>query len=283
MTAPATLSLFCDIALAERIERVETQLIALGGQAARARMAQPGFVIPLVGGVATFCEDGSPFNKVAGLGFHGVPSEAQLDKVERSFAARDCPVQVELSNLAEPAIGSLLTDRSYRLVSFENVLGRAIDGEPDPVAVPGVEVRRSSDDEFEAWHRVIADGFAHPDTQGVASYEEFPDDIIERAERDLAAAGGVRYIALRDAIVAGGGGLRISDGIAQMTGAATAPGHRRHGIQTALLAARLADAASAGCDIAIVTTQPGSKSQHNVQRRGFDLLYTRAVLVKQPG
>jgi hypothetical protein len=32
--------------------------------------------------------------------------------------------------------------------------------------------------------------------------------------------------------------------------------------------------------IAVVTTQPGSKSQQNVQRQGFDLLYTRAVLVK---
>jgi hypothetical protein len=31
-----------------------------------------------------------------------------------------------------------------------------------------------------------------------------------------------------------------------------------------------------------VTTQPGSRSQQNVQRRGFDLLYTRAVLVKRP-
>jgi GNAT superfamily N-acetyltransferase len=283
MTTPAALSLFCDTALAERIERVETQLITLGGNAARARTAQPGFVIPLAGGVATFCEDGSPFNKVAGLGFHGVPSAGQLDEVERSFAARNCPVQVELSNLADPAIGALLSDRGYRLVSFENVLGRAIDGEPEPVAAaPGVEVRRSGDEEFEAWHRAIADGFAHPDTQGVASHEEFPDDIIERAERDLAAAGGVRYVALHDGIVAGGAGLRIADGVAQMTGAATAPAHRRHGIQTALLAARLAAAASAGCDIAVVTTQPGSKSQQNVQRRGFDLLYTRAVLVKQP-
>jgi GNAT superfamily N-acetyltransferase len=167
-------------------------------------------------------------------------------------------------------------------VSFENVLGRAIDGEPEPVATAGVDVRRSGDEEFEAWHRVIADGFAHPDTQGVASHEEFPDDIIERAERDLAAAGGVRYIALRDDIAAGGAGLRIADGVAQMTGAATAPAHRRRGVQTALLAARLADAASAGCDIAVATTQPGSKSQHNVQRRGFHLLYTRAVLIKQP-
>ncbi|MGZ4179116.1 MAG: GNAT family N-acetyltransferase [Solirubrobacteraceae bacterium] len=275
--------MFCDIALAERIERVETQLIALGGEAPRARTAEPGFVISLAGGVATFCEEGSPFNKVAGLGFHGVPSEAELDEVERAFAARDCPVQLELSNLAEPAIGALLTNRGYRLVSFENVLGRAIDGEPEPVATPGVEVRRSGDEEFQAWHRVIADGFAHPDTQGVPSHEEFPDEIIERAERDLAAAGGVRYIALRDGVVAGGAGLRIAEGVAQMTGAATAPAHRRRGIQTALLAARLADAATAGCDIAVVTTQPGSKSQQNVQRRGFDLLYTRAVFVKGPG
>jgi ribosomal protein S18 acetylase RimI-like enzyme len=70
------------------------------------------------------------------------------------------------------------------------------------------------------------------------------------------------------------------DGIAALTGAATAPEHRRRGVQTALLSARLADAASAGCDVAIITTQPGSKSQQNAQRRGFDLLYTRAVLVK---
>ena len=76
--------------------------------------------------------------------------------------------------------------------------------------------------------------------------------------------------------------FRTAEGIAQFTGAATAPAHRRRGIQTALLSARLADAAAAGCDIAVVSTQPGSKSQQNVQRRGFDLLYTRAILVKQP-
>ena len=51
-------------------------------------------------------------------------------------------------------------------------------------------------------------------------------------------------------------------------------------MQSALLATRLADAAEAGCDIAVVTTAPGSKSQQNVQRQGFYFLYTRAVLVK---
>jgi ribosomal protein S18 acetylase RimI-like enzyme len=275
------LSLFCDTDLARRIERTATQLTAQAGEAARARTAEPGFVIPLAGGVAAFCEDGSPFNKVAGLGFRGVPSEAELYEVEHAFAARDSPVQVELSNLAEPAIGALLTDRGYRLAAFENVLGRAIDGDPESVQTPEVEVRRSGDEEFQAWHEVMADGFAHPDAQGVPSHEEFPGDIIERAERDMEAAGGVRYVALRGGVIVGGAGLRLDEGVAQMTGAATAPAHRRRGVQTALVAARLADAAAAGCDIAVVTTMPGSKSQENVQRRGFELLYTRAVLIRQ--
>src|SRR5262249_24435956 len=72
------------------------------------------------------------------------------------------------------------------------------------------------------------------------------------------------------------------EGVAQLTGAATAPAHRRRGVHTALLSARLADAAAAGCDVAVIITQPGSKSQQNAQRQGFDLLYTRAVLVTQP-
>jgi len=139
----------------------------------------------------------------------------------------------------------------------------------------------SGDGEFEAWLDVVADAVAHPDTQGVPSHEEFPREVVVRAERDLAAAGAVRYAALRDGVIAGGASFRIAEGVAQLTGAATAPAHRRRGVQTALLSARLADAAAAGCDIAVVTTQPGSKSQQNVQRRGFDLLYARAVLVKQ--
>jgi GNAT superfamily N-acetyltransferase len=81
-------------------------------------------------------------------------------------------------------------------------------------------------------------------------------------------------------VLAGGADFRITDGIAQLAGAATAPAHRRHGVQSALVAARLADAHAAGCDVAVIITQPGSKSQENAQRRGFDLLYTRATLVK---
>lgn len=76
--------------------------------------------------------------------------------------------------------------------------------------------------------------------------------------------------------------MRIDDGVAALAGAATVPAHRRRGVQTALLAARLADAAAAGCDLAVITTEPGSKSQENAQNSGFTLLYTRAILTKTP-
>ncbi|MGV0740880.1 GNAT family N-acetyltransferase [Mycolicibacterium sp. XJ870] len=267
--------LFCGIELARRIERAEAQLIVAATEAARGRGAAV-LVLPVAGGFACFAEKGSPINKVVGLGFSGVPDEAVLGEIERVLAGRGSATQVELSNLADPEIAGLLTGRGYRLVGFENVLGRRVNADELPMAPEDVEVRRA--DDLTAWVDVVVDGFAHPDDEGVPAHEEFPRDVIDRVERDYEKAGATAYIALCDGVVAGGGSVRFTDGIAQLTGAATAPAFRRRGVQTALLAARLADAA--GADIAVVTTGPGSKSQQNVQRRGFQLLYTRAVLVK---
>jgi GNAT superfamily N-acetyltransferase len=276
-------SLFCGSDLAARIERAEAQLIAEATEATRRRRADgSGFVIPVAGGVATFAEEGSPYNKIAGLGFGGLPDAAALDEIERAFAGRGAVAQAEVASLADPTLVDMLTERGYHLAAFENVLGRELVTGFQPVDVSGIEVRRSGPDELDAWVELVTDAAVHSDTQGVPM-EDFPRDILERAERDSAAIDGIqRYVALRHDQLAGGASLRMAEGIAQLTGAGTVPAHRRNGVQSALLAARLADAAAEGCDVAVVTTQPGSKSQQNVQRRGFDLLYTRAVLLKHP-
>jgi GNAT superfamily N-acetyltransferase len=273
--------MFCDAALAERIERSEAGRMARASEAARRRGAEPaGFVVPIAGGVATFADAGSPFNKISGLGFGGVPDPAELDEVERAYMARGASVQAEVSSLADPAVAAALTERGYRLVSFENVLGRRVGPGEDRSTAAGIEVTRVGGEEFELWLEVVLDGFAHADDQGVPSHEESPREVVEAAQRDFASTGALLYIARREGIPAGGAGMGPADGIAHMAAAATLPAHRRHDVQSSLLAARLADAAAAGCDLAAVTTQPGSVSQKNVQRSGFDLLYTRAVLVK---
>ncbi len=272
--------LFCDTELAARIESAEAQLIAAGTDAALRRRPDLAFITPVAGGFACFGEDGAPFNKVVGLGFGGLPSEDLIGEIEEAYATRGASTQVELTNMADPELGAMLTGRGYRLVAFENVLGRSLNASAKPPVLDGIDIRTSGEEELDDWLEVVVAGFAHPDEQGVATHEEFPREIVERAERDLVAAGARTYLALRDGVVAGGGGLRITNGVAQLVGAATAPEFRRQGVQTALLSTRLADAAAAGCDIAVVTTAPGSKSQQNVQRQGFHLLYTRAVLVK---
>ncbi|MGW4522329.1 GNAT family N-acetyltransferase [Amycolatopsis sp. NPDC004378] len=264
--------LFCDTALAARIERAEARLITESSDAARARRGDAvGFARPLAGGVASLAEADSPFTKICGLGFDGLPDG--LEEIEAAFAELGAPVRVELCQLADAAVGAYLTGRGYRLESFENVLGRRV----GDAGAPG-DVRIAREDELETWLAEVAGAFAVADTQGLPSHEDFPRETVVDAMRDM--AGVRRYLVERDGEFAGGASFRVTDGIAQFTGAATVPAHRRRGVQTALLRARLAAAAEAGCDIAVVTTQPGSKSQQNVQRQGFDLLYARAILVK---
>jgi GNAT superfamily N-acetyltransferase len=277
--------LFCGTALAEHIERVEANFMALATEVARARRGdEVAFVRTIAGGTATFAEPDSPFNKVAGLGFAGVPAADELAQVEQAFHELGAPVQVELSNLADPAVGELFTERGYRLAGYENVLGIALNDLPAFEPPPGIEIRPCRDGESQLAVNILVESVHTPDAEGAtaAVAEDFPSDALANAIRDMEAAGTRRYLALIDGVPVGSGALRIAEGIAYFAGTATAVQYRRRGVQTALIATRLAAAKAAGCDIATVTTGPGTKSQQNVQRRGFDLLYTRALLLKTP-
>jgi GNAT superfamily N-acetyltransferase len=277
------MTLSCDVSLAARIERAEARLLADAVARVARRVGEHGDVLsrPLAGGIAAFAEPGSPLNKVAGLGFDGAPPERELEEVETAFARRECPVRVELSSLADPSLGASLTRRGYVLEGFEDVLGLALPARDLPPIPEDVRVRPSGPEQLELWLDVTVAGFLSPDKQGVPSNESFEEEVLRRVIRDFAQAEGMtRYLADRGGAPAGGGSVRIADGLAQLCGAATLPDHRRRGIQTALLSERLAAAGRAGCDLAVVTTQPGSKSQENARRRGFALLYTRAVLVR---
>ena len=67
--------------------------------------------------------------------------------------------------------------------------------------------------------------------------------------------------------------------MAEFGGASTRPEYRRRGVQTALLHVRLAAARERGCDLAAVMTVAGNDSQRNIERAGFRLAYTKAVVV----
>lgn len=267
-------------ALAARIEAAERRLT----EDLAATVAQSGgdaFAAPLAGGVAAWAGAGSPCNKVIGLGFAGPLEVDALAAIEAAYARRGAPVQVELCTLADPSIAPLLTGRGYALVGFEDVLAQPLG--PAHAQPPTAAVEVTPADDARGWFTALCDGFAAPDpgAEGGHSHESFSREALEAVFGHLLAAPGFRrYVARLGGALAGAASLRIDDGVAMLCGAATLPTARRRGVQTALLQARLADAARAGCDLATMTTAPGSRSQHNARRQGFLLLYTRAILVK---
>jgi ribosomal protein S18 acetylase RimI-like enzyme len=276
--------------MAARIETAERGTVLDFASLARAS-GRDVMVHDLGGGAAVFGGPNQPFNKIIGLGFEGPLDEAALAEVERAYDARQAEMRVELATLADPPVGALLTRRGFALAGYENVLGLALDAvvvdsltlarEAD--AVRGVIVSRVDGDPL-TWIETVADGFGHPDHfDGPPPTESFDRQaIVDVFTASSGAPGMALYLARLDGEIAGGGAVRISDGLAQLSGAATLPAFRRRGVQSALLRARLLDAARQGCDLAVVTTEPASKSQQNVQRAGFALLYARAVLIRGP-
>lgn len=270
--------LFASVDLAARVEAAECALLT-ACVAASARRRGEVLARPLAGGLASFVAAGSPLNKIAGLGFAGPVDPADFAAVEDEFRRRGAAPQVEVATLADPSILALLQDRGYRLVGFENVLACPLPAQA-PATAPAIEITPSPPDQVERWLNVMIDGFANPDAQGLPSHESFPRDLLRAVMADMAeAAGVVRLLAHREGSTAGAATLHLGQGVALLCGAATLPAHRRRGVQSALLTHRLAAAAAAGCELAVVTTQPGSKSQENVQRLGFALLYARAIFV----
>ncbi len=270
--------MFTSVELAARIEAAECALVSACARSVGARRPDEGvFVEPFAGGAAVFAGVDSPMTKIVGIGFAegGIDREA-LGRLEAEFADRGATPIIELSTLADPAIATTLTRRGYVLRGFENVLGRRLDGVIDFPATDGT-VAPSPDAELEAWVDVMVDGFGTPDPAGIESHESFPREALQRVMSDSSPEH-ERFAARRDGVLAAGASLRMGEGVALLCGSATLPAHRRHGLQAALLSARLRAAAEAGCELAVVTTQPGSTSQANVQRRGFELLYARAVL-----
>ena len=287
--------MFADVLLAARIERAEARLSAdVAGTALALGLAPGVFVEEVGGGMAVYAGAGSPVNKVIGAGFAGPPDPVRLSSIEALFQTRGAPVQAEVATLADPSWHTCFGSRGYRVVGFENVLGLSLDGAGGPgtgqesagrgpcAAGPITVVECSGPPDDETWLDVVATGFGQPDEVPAApAGQEFPREIIEATFRGFIRAPGFRrYLALVDGVAAGGAALREWQGIAGLCGASTLPAFRRRGVQTALLVARLAAARGRGCDLAVVTTAPGSKSQQNAERNGFRLLYARALHVR---
>lgn len=266
--------LFVDTALARRLE-LNKATAALEYARAQEKL-QPGTsaVLPIAGGNAVFVGATSPITRAMGLGMQEPLSAADLEAVEGFFYARGATPKLELCPLADRSILTLVGERGYRIDQFRNVLVRPISaGEflPEPSSSVAV-TRASTPEEKDLWLRTVSWGFAGREDLG-------PEDM--QIGLPMTAVPAVScYLAWLGDEVVGAGAMALRGGLAFLSSTSVRPAFRQRGAQTALLWARLTDAAEAGCDLAMVETSPGSGSQRNLERFGFRTGYTAMAIVK---
>jgi GNAT superfamily N-acetyltransferase len=266
--------LFVDQALARRLEMAQAWR---GVRYARAHQelhpALPVRTDPLAGGHLIYTGDGMPLNRAIGLGVHGPVTPADLDLAEQFYRRRNLPPRIDVCPLADESLLKLLNSRGYGLEKFYSVLLYPL-SEPGAPAPAGICVRisRAGLEDAELWLKTVAQGFEETDVPTQA--------MLDILAPNFYTSHAACFLAWIDGQPAGGGGMYVHEGVAELGGASTRPEFRRRGVQTALLQARLAAARVQGCDLAMALTSPGSASQRNIERVGFRLAYTKVTAIQ---
>jgi GNAT superfamily N-acetyltransferase len=266
---------FMDLKLARRIENAEATGCRECAEAFHASHPEfPVAVEHIAGGAAVFAGVDSPVTQAIGVGINGPVDDDALNRLGDFFLSRHAPAAVEVCPFVDMSLYEKFATRGYRLLEVSNVLVRDII-EPPPTPEPqnpGVTVRLAEANEAKLWTQTVAQGFA----------EHFPvtPEMLEVMEGFFRGVSAKPFLAYVEGQVAGGGALTIHEGVCGLFGASTLPQFRGRGVQTALLRSRIALAAKHGCDLAVSITQPGSISQRNIERAGFQVAYTRTKLIR---
>ena len=223
----------------------------------------------VAGGVAVFTGADSPLTHAVGMGLNGPVSAAELDRMEEFFRSRGARPAIDLCPFAEPGLVEHLGDRGYRVTEFNNVLARRLSG-VEMSLTP--RVRRTCPDEVDLWSHTVGCGFFET--------PELTTEEMEVGRAICAMPGAITFLAVSESgVPAGGAALAIHAGLATLFADSTLAAFRRQGMQRELIAARLNEALVESCDLATASTLPGSTSQRNYERAGFQVVYTKVTMV----
>lgn len=243
----------------------------------------------IAGGVAARTGPGSWCNAAIGLGFSGPVTADTVDRILDYFVPHGIEPRIEVNPCADPSLIEHASARGFVVRMFENTLARRLHSN-QPVratvnAPAGLTISRvdpRDHDEVRLFARVATSGFV-PEGQDVNRHDLEASEKIVRADRTWC------YIARIDAEPAGAGSMEVADPVTTesgpqrlcaMFGTSVLPQFRRRGVQQELLARRMNDAANHGATIAVIGSKPGVATERNVMRMGFNVMYTRVVLVR---
>ncbi|MGD9561598.1 MAG: GNAT family N-acetyltransferase [Pyrinomonadaceae bacterium] len=260
-----------DIELSRKLERTEARSNAdFVETRVRLDPASGAEWIEVGGAYAMFDGVESPLTQTFGLGVFTDTTDAALDQIEAFFDKKGAPVFHEVSPLADASLLELFDRRGYRPIELTSVMFQQLEsgGLPRVAKNPKISVRVIDESDADLWAATAAEGWG--------SEEPGLRDFILAIGRIAARTkGGRSFLAELDGEPIATGGFCVYDDVCILAGASTVPAARNQGAQNALLAARLNFAVANGCRFAMMCAAPGSQSQTNAQKNGFEIAYTR--------
>ena len=262
--------------LAREIELAEAE--AAVGCAERLTAAHgdgAGAVAKVSSGYAVYCGANSPVTQGVGLGLSGAVSREEFDQLEEFYFSRKEPVRVETCPMADGSLIEHYRERGYHVTEFSNVMVRPVEKTAAAALPVGIAIVKAAQGEIDLWTLTVSQGFA----------EHFPvtQELLGIMRMFAEGKNTECYFAKVDGKIAGGATVALRGRIAGLFGASTLPQFRNRGVQTALLHARMQRAAERGCELAMSIALPGSASQRNITRQGFQTLYTRVKFERGVG
>jgi len=258
-----------DIELSRKLERTEARANADFIETRARLQPESGAAWIEVGGAyAMFDGAESPLTQTFGLGIFEEATPEHLERLEAFFDEHGAPVFHEVSPMVDFSLLALLSDRGYRPIELTSVMYRELDGELPARRNPDITTRIANEAEADIWAETAAAGWA-TEFEGLGEFMLALGKITSRTK------GSKPFLAEFKGRPIAAGGFGVYDDVCLLAGAATVPEFRNRGAQNALVATRLRYAAEHGCNLAMMGAAPGSQSQKNAQKNGFNIAYTR--------
>lgn len=215
------------------------------------------------GGWAIFQGPHSPVTQALAVGMSGTVKPEELTRLQDFFHSRGSPAVIDLASMADDSMLGLLQERGVNVREISNVLARRI--QPEDEFASATDVERVSEEDVREWARIAIQGFT--DNEEVSEEQV---DVVSASPHKL-----LPYFGLLRGERVAVAGMTLFEGLATFYGDSTMRRARRSGLQFALIAHRLREAAQMGCDLASASVVPGSSSHRNYERAGFQLIYSR--------
>jgi len=223
--------------------------------------------LALGGGYARFVGDGSPLTQAYGIGHRS--SHFNLEELDDFYRGLATNWELIVTPFSSPELLSAASRAGYVPDHFESVLAQEVGASMVEMS-QGVRIEEVTGD-LTVWLQTSDAAWAE---------REELQDVTSDLARTLSAMGTRRYMAYLDDQPAATASMVSIGNRHLFAGAATRPQFRNRGLQTALTQRRMADA-GAGSLVQVVAL-PGSQSHRNLQRIGFQPIYSKLVMFRNP-